>query len=234
MSDTETVVVAKAVAAERLTFFSDAVIAIAITLLALELPVPEGATNRDLLHSVAEDRGEYLAFLISFVVIGAHWSGHHRVFRYVETMGGKLSILTLLWLLMQVIMPFATKVLNGDGAFQARFTFYAGVQVVAALLFMAMVRTIHRHGLFREGTPPGVTTGALIASGSLAAAFLLSIPMSFVTHYAYAWWILVPVLSGVARRVHRRVVARRSAVIGARREEDDPRADVEEEHGVSR
>ncbi|GAB3850942.1 hypothetical protein ACFPIJ_47965 [Dactylosporangium cerinum] len=118
--------------------------------------------------------------------------------------GGKLSILTLLWLLMQVITPFATKVLNGDGAFQARFTFYAGVQVVAALLFMAMVRTIRRHGLFREGTPPGVTTGALIASGSLAAAFLLSIPLSFVSHYAYVWWVLVPVLSGVARRVHRR------------------------------
>jgi uncharacterized membrane protein len=154
MSDQDAATIAKAVAAERLTFFSDAVIAIAITLLALELPVPHGATNQELLHSVAEDRGEYLAFLISFVVIGAHWSGHHRVFRHVETMGGRLSILTLLWLLMQVITPFATKVLNGDGAFQARFTFYASVQVVAGLLFMAMVLTIRRHDLLREDSPP--------------------------------------------------------------------------------
>ncbi|MEV4508374.1 TMEM175 family protein [Dactylosporangium sp. NPDC049525] len=215
MTDQDTVTVAKAVAAERLTFFSDAVIAIAITLLALELPVPEGATNHELLHSVAEDRGEYLAFLISFIVIGAHWSGHHRVFRYVETMGGKLSILTLLWLLMQVITPFATKVLNGDGAFQARFTFYAAVQVTAALLFMAMVLTIRRHGLFREGTPAGATTGALIASGALATAFLVSIPASFVTHYAYAWWVLVPVLSGVARRVYTRRAGRRAAAADA-------------------
>lgn len=204
MIATDTTTIAKAVAAERLTFFSDAVIAIAITLLALELPLPHGANNKDLLHSVAEHRGEYLAFLISFVVIGAHWSGHHRVFRYVETMGGKLSLLTLLWLLMQVITPFATKVLNGDGAFQARFTFYASVQVVAGLLFMAMVATVRRHELLREGTPREVTTVSLAASASLAAALLVSIPAAFATHYAYAWWVLVPVFSAVTRRVLRR------------------------------
>ena len=59
---TATEEVARAVAAERLTFFSDAVIAIAITLLALELPVPSGETNHDLLHSVGELRAEYIAF----------------------------------------------------------------------------------------------------------------------------------------------------------------------------
>ncbi|MEC3979770.1 TMEM175 family protein [Amycolatopsis sp. H20-H5] len=85
----------RAVAAERLTFFGDAVIAIALTLLALELPLPEGATNGELLHSALEHRWEYIAFLVSFLVIGAHWSGHHRVFRYVTSLGGKLGTLTL-------------------------------------------------------------------------------------------------------------------------------------------
>src|SRR4051794_8977616 len=86
----ENATVARAVAAERLTFFADAVIAIAITLLALELPTPLGSTNHELLESVGEHQGEYIAFLISFVVIGAHWSGHHRVFRHVESIGGRL------------------------------------------------------------------------------------------------------------------------------------------------
>ena len=80
----------RAVAAERMTFFADAVIAIAITLLALELPVPRGVdikTNAQLWSALAEGRQEYLAFLISFVVIGTHWSAHHRIFRYVTTIG---------------------------------------------------------------------------------------------------------------------------------------------------
>src|SRR3954452_23319670 len=69
--------------AERLVFFSDAVVAIAITLLALELPVPTGDTNAAVWHSLGDHLGEYLAFLISFAVIGSHWFGHHQLFRYL-------------------------------------------------------------------------------------------------------------------------------------------------------
>jgi len=54
-------------AAERLTFFSDAVIAIAITLLAIELPLPEGHSVHAFWHSVKNDAGHYAAFLISFI-----------------------------------------------------------------------------------------------------------------------------------------------------------------------
>jgi hypothetical protein len=102
----------RAIAVERLTFFADAVIAIAITLLALDLPVPTGETNRELLRSVGEHFPEYLAFLVSFLVVGAHWRGHHRTFRYVTMLGGQLPRLTMYWLLMLVITPFATRVFD--------------------------------------------------------------------------------------------------------------------------
>jgi uncharacterized membrane protein len=197
----ETEVVARAVAAERLTFFADAVIAIAITLLALELPMPEGSGNRGLLRSVAEHRSEYAAFLISFLVIGAHWNGHHRVFRWVDRLGGRLSALMLGWLLMLVITPYATRVLNGDGAFQTRFIFYALVQAVTGLLFAFMIREIDRHKLYREGTPPSVSAHARVATLSVSAGFLLSVPFSFISHYAYVWWLAVPVLSSLANRL---------------------------------
>jgi Endosomal/lysosomal potassium channel TMEM175 len=76
--------------AERLAFFSDAVVAIALTLLALGLPVPGGiespdsASVSDMIRDAARHVDDYLAFLISFLVIGAHWRLHHRVFRYVR------------------------------------------------------------------------------------------------------------------------------------------------------
>ena len=71
-------------AAERLTFFSDAVIAIAITLLAIELPLPEGHSVHAFWMSVKDDAGHYAAFLISFAAIAAAWNSHHDIFRYVR------------------------------------------------------------------------------------------------------------------------------------------------------
>jgi uncharacterized membrane protein len=184
---------ARAIAAERLTFFADAVVAIALTLLAIELPLPKGLTNADLLHAAAEHRGDYIAFLVSFLAIGAHWRSHHRLFRYVSTLGGGLVRLTFGWLLMQVLTPFATKVIAGDGAFEARFTFYAAVQLGSLVLFLLMAWQIQRHHLYREDTPPEVFQRTYRGAGLMATAFAVSIPVAFVTHWAYVCWALVPV-----------------------------------------
>jgi uncharacterized membrane protein len=199
----------RAIAVERLTFFADAVIAIAITLLALDLPVPTGETNRELLHSVGAHYPEYIAFLISFLVVGAHWRAHHGTFRYVTTLGGQLARLTMYWLLMQVITPFATRVLTEEGAFQARFAFYALVQAIAALIFLVMLRELRRHRLMRADTPATMLTDATWRGALLAAAFLISIPVSFVSKpVAYGCWALIPLTRGLVRRA---VTTRRRA-----------------------
>ena len=82
-------------AAERLVFFSDAVVAIAITLLALELPIPQGGSTGVLLNSLGTNSIAYLTFLISFLVVGAHWQAHHRVFRYLRWVDGTFVHLNL-------------------------------------------------------------------------------------------------------------------------------------------
>ncbi|MBK3572405.1 DUF1211 domain-containing protein [Streptomyces sp. MBT65] len=192
----------RAVSGDRLTFFGDAVVAIALTLLALELPVPEGSTNSELWHSATSHCESYLAFMISFVVIAAHWRSHHRVFRYVTATNSRLTSLTMYWLLTLVITPFATDVIGGEGAFQARFVFYAAVQFASCLLFILMVREVRRDHLHRVGAPPEVFTRSIRRIGMVALGFLLSIPVSLVTHWAYVCWIVVPVADTVvdARR----------------------------------
>jgi uncharacterized membrane protein len=202
----------RALAVERLTFFADAVIAIAITLLALDLPVPTGTTNHEVLRFASEHREEYIAFLVSFIVIGARWRGHHAVFRYVTADGHSLTRLTLLWLLMQVLTPFATRVLTGDGAFQVRFVFYAAIQVLASVIFIVMVLDVQRYGRTREDTPPTLMSESAWRSGSLAFAFAVSIPVSFVNEAAaYSCWIAVPVVAGAVTGVWRRRDQRRSS-----------------------
>jgi uncharacterized membrane protein len=187
----------RAVSGDRLTFFGDAVVAIALTLLALELPVPEGSTNSELWHSATSHRESYLAFMISFVVIAAHWRSHHRVFRYVTATNSRLTSLTMYWLLMLVITPFATDVIGGHGAFQARFVFYATVQFAACLLFILMVREVRRDDLYRVGTPPELFSRAIRRLGMVAVGFLVSIPVSLVTGWAYLCWIVVPVADSI-------------------------------------
>ncbi len=197
----------RAIAAERLTFFSDAVVAIAITLLALELPLPEGATSAELLRSLGHHHSEYQSFLISFIVIGGHWRAHHRLFNYVTTLGGGLARLTFGWLLMQVIMPFATKMIAEDGGFEFRFVFYAVVQVIALTLFLLMARQIRRNHLYRADTPPELFGEVYRGIGAMTAAFAVSIPVAFFTHWAYACWIVVPLVVNLLSRFRRRSAA---------------------------
>jgi uncharacterized membrane protein len=190
----------RAIAAERLTFFADAVVAIAVTLLALDLPVPAGDTNSAMLHSAFDHRDGYLAFCISFLVIASHWRGHHRVFRYVTHLDNRLITLTMAWLFTLVVTPFATRVITGDGAFQFRFGFYSVVQIAALLLFALMSRRIERKNMFRPDTPPTIRANTFLRTAGLTGGFLLSIPLSFVTNYSYVCWIIAPMLTGFLRR----------------------------------
>jgi uncharacterized membrane protein len=102
-------------ATDRLTLFSDAVVAIAITLLAIDLPVPSGATVPAFLRSVGDNSGHYWAFLISFQTIAASWGTHHEVFHYTRRVDARLRQLDLLWLFTIVLVPFATRLLTSPG-----------------------------------------------------------------------------------------------------------------------
>ncbi len=193
-------------AAERLTVFADAVIAIALTLLALDLPIPEGDTTDAMLGSVSAHGKEYLAFALSFVVIAAHWRAHHEIFPHVRALSGRLISLTLAWLFMQVLMPFATRVITADGAFAPRFSLYAVAQVLASASFALIIREIRREHLYRTDGPPRVFAQSLTRSVCLATVFGVSIPVAFLTEdpRAYLCWLAAPIALAVARRVQDR------------------------------
>lgn len=193
LSDSSGDIEVRGIAAERLTFFADAVIAIALTLLALDLTPPSGTTAAELWRSAVSHSDEYKAFLISFLVIAAHWRSHHKVFRYVTHLDGRLTTFTLCWLLAQVVTPFATRIITGDGAYAFRFGFYALVQVLADVMFLLMTREIQVRRMYREDTPPGMFTGTYLRTFGIGGGFLVSIPLSFVSQYSYLLWIVVPV-----------------------------------------
>lgn len=97
---------------ERLILFSDAVFAIAITLLAIEIKVPElnrhTVTDQQLVNELAELIPKFIGFFVSFFIIGLYWSIHHRMFGYVVNYTNRLLWLNLIFLLAVVLMPFST------------------------------------------------------------------------------------------------------------------------------
>ena len=189
-------------ATERVITFSDAVIAIAITLLALDLPVPGGSlTNGQLLHGLRENWPDYLAFLVSFLVIGKQWSSHRSVTRYLCGLNGLVSRLNMTWLLMMVLTPFAARVLSGSGAFGVRFTIYALIQVIATACLMLMNRETARGNLLRRDAPGWARHPDNVPYLALCAMFLLSIPVAFATSAAFALWAAAPLAAWGLRRI---------------------------------
>ena len=204
-------------AAERLTFFTDAVAAIALTLLALELPVPEGFSPDDLWHSVLQNSDEYLAFAISFVVIAAHWSTHHDLFRWVVRVDDGLRRLNFWWLLTIVLVPFVSKLLSEPGgtpdgtpdtSLPLRFAAYAAVQVAANVVFQLMVRRMAAQHLVRTDIPPGLLARIRRGAVVLGTSFAVSIPLFLVWDRAWLTWIILPVLNHLWQRVRRRPLNR--------------------------
>lgn len=188
--------------AERVVFFSDAVVAIAITLLALDLPLPhttDATTNGQMLHALGAEWPAFLAFFISFYVIGNHWSGHRRIFKFAERVNARVNALNMLWLLMMVLTPFATRLLASNGGFGIRFTLYAVVQVIAVACQVQASRELRRSGLLRGDAPAAALRHDNMTNVVFISSFLVSIPISFATHWAFAVWAAIPLTIRVWR-----------------------------------
>jgi uncharacterized membrane protein len=181
-------------AVDRLALFSDAVAAIAITLLAIDLPVPAGNTVSAFWASVQRNDGHYAAFLLSFAVIAVMWGNHHNIFRYLKRADGRLRAINTVWLLAIILNPFATKLLTSSGpetldTESLQSGFYALVQVLESAAVLAMLQHIISHQQAPDA-PRTALTDTAWRSGSVLLAFGLSIPVFFATHYAWVLWIV--------------------------------------------
>ena len=180
---------------ERLIFFSDAVFAIAITLLALEIRLPEEAGQYGDLEMWAALAGlwhQYLAYIISFLVIGSFWMAHHRKFRLVDRYDNRLLSLNLLVLMSIAFIPFASSVISVSSTRSATI-FYALTMVVVSLFFTAMwVYITHDNRLLKPDISQQRKQREFISVLSTVVVFLISIVLSFInTDLARLSWILI-------------------------------------------
>ncbi|MBK7393202.1 MAG: DUF1211 domain-containing protein [Chloracidobacterium sp.] len=122
---------------ERILLFSDAVIAIVITLLVLELKAPhierEHFTEAAMRHELFELLPKFLGFIYSFFIVGMMWIEHHRIFRFITDWDFGLIWRNLLFLLFVAFIPFPTALFSENYYSQTAFMLYATSFALAAL-----------------------------------------------------------------------------------------------------
>jgi uncharacterized membrane protein len=186
---------------ERLLFFSDAVFAIAITLLVLEIRLPaseERMTNGQLLQGILSLWPKYLNYAVSFLVIGLFWRGHHRKFRFIQRYDSPLLQLNILLLMGIAFIPFPTALLSEYGNRTATI-FYALTITITGLLNAAVwVYSAHHHRLIDPGFSPQQIRRETLRALAVPGVFLFSIGLAFLDPSAtlakFSWMLIVVVL----------------------------------------
>lgn len=172
----------------RLEAFSDGIFAIAATLLVLEVRVPEGDTP--LLGRLLDAWPTYLAYGISFLVIGIMWLNHHGTFVRVRRVDRGLMSLNLLLLGLVAFIPFPTAVLaaNITGTGRDPLTaavFYSTVMAVNALAFALLWLYLGRHrALLAPESEPDAPERAVRRSLAGVVVYLLLIPVAWLSPVA--------------------------------------------------
>lgn len=186
----------------RIVAFSDGVFAIAITLLVLNLGVPDHIKGDDLDHALWAQRQDLLAYALSFAVIGRFWIVHHRFFASVVGFDGRLLGLNLFYLGWIALFPFSAQVFGDHADDTAAIVLYALNLAGIVLVGLLMANDARRAGLAKP-TPEEAREGRRRAA-IVASVFLASIPVAFVDPRIAPFLWLALFLDPVGRRVRRR------------------------------
>jgi uncharacterized membrane protein len=216
---------------ERFTFFVDAVFAITITLLVIEIrpPLLHNPTDHDLWHSIAAMGFKFLGFVISFGIVGHYWSVHHRIFGYVIKNSTSLIWLNLGFLLTVVTLPF-TAALLGEYSYMTNlripYAFYTCNMILTGLMncwLWVYVSNPRRKMLTRQISQSRINLGVYRSLTIPLVFFISFILFFFVPIIAYCTLLLIPIflhwgMKGLERKaekdevLEKKLIAKHSAL----------------------
>ncbi len=177
---------------DRFVNFSDAVFAIAITLLALDVRLPSLDST-----GMAPALGPQLpglmpnlfAFMLSFVVIGGYWVSHHAVFKIIDRSDTRLLWLNFLVLFFIVLLPIPTQIVADYGGTTLGVEIYAGAITLTGLSMLALIGYAYRSHL----TAPEANIRVALVKSSLTPLVFGSSMIVAIWSPAWAtrmWWLI--------------------------------------------
>jgi uncharacterized membrane protein len=188
----------------RIGAFTDGVMAVAITLLVLNLEVPTLAPGESLADALFDELPSLGAYLLAFALVGRFWVLHHNLFERLHGFDRALMTINLGFLALIALLPFSTDLYDVYTQEGLAAAVLGGTLGLAALAHWEMNEYALRHGFVRDEHRAETETGRPVSLG-LAAIFLLSVPAAFLTvHLAEALWISTIALRYPLRRLGRR------------------------------
>jgi uncharacterized membrane protein len=191
---------------DRIVNFSDAVFAIAITLLVLDIRVPEisdDLVSEELPAQLVALWPKYFGYVLSFVVIISFWNIHHTIYSTIRGYDKGLILLNSAFLMFVAVVPFPTALLSEYGKHQLPVAIYAATLAVGRLLLTAIYWYATSDGrLVEQDLNPHVVRFFLIRGLTVPVIFLLTIGVSFLSVSAaiYSWLVLILVDAVILRR----------------------------------
>jgi uncharacterized membrane protein len=181
---------------DRIIFFSDAVIAIAITLLVLDIKMPEGSRGpaSDLTRQLLALWPKFVGYFVSFWVIALYWVAHHRCYRYIRRYDRRLIYLNFLFLMFIAFMPFPTGLLFSNPTGTASVMLYACTAAGMGLSLAGLWTYADRHGFIPADMPRSMIRDIRLNQILPSVVFLISAVVAIFNASAamYFWFLLLP------------------------------------------
>jgi TMEM175 potassium channel family protein len=173
----------------RLEAFSDGVVAILITIMVLELKVPEGADGASLRPLLPV----FLTYVLSFVFLGIYWNNHHHMLHAAERIDGKVMWANLHLLFWLSLVPFVTGWMGQNHFASIPTAVYGGVRLMAAVAYTILQKVL----IAAQGAESHLATalGRDTKGRVSLALYLAAIPLAFVREWmADALYVAVALL----------------------------------------
>jgi uncharacterized membrane protein len=202
-------------AIERLIFFTDAVVAIAITVLILplvDIVTADASKSVSVGSFLTENVSQLWAFALSFVIIARFWMANHEILADAVRGTSTLMWLDICWVFTIVILPLPTEITAVYAASQLTVAIYIGTCFASTVLLTAMSFYLHRHPeLERKGKR--VSTVQIWGIGSTAVAFVIAFILDIIfpsLHYytLFALLLTFPLDALIKPRLRHREAAR--------------------------
>jgi uncharacterized membrane protein len=173
----------------RVEAFSDGVMAVIITLMALELRAPRGAT----LDAVGDQLPGLLVYVLSFVIIGLYWNNHHHLLRAADRISGAAMWANLFLLFWLSLIPVLTEWLRDEYRHALPAATYGIVALAAGFAYAILVRTLIRANGHSSAVAEAI--GSDLKGYSSLVLYAAGVGLAFVSPWiAYAMYVTVALM----------------------------------------
>ena len=187
---------------DRVTSFSDAVMAIAITLLIIEMIIPNASPDL-LISELSNLIPKFFSHVVSFFIIGSYWIAHHSMFTYIKDYDNNLLWINLLFLFFVSFIPFPSALLGEYTSVQLIIIIYSSnIALLGFSLWLLWFYASRNFKLISKDVNPRIIKNIKNYNIIGPLGFSISIPFTFISIFAaiIIWWI-TPIIGVIYRRI---------------------------------